>query len=97
MTSKKRLHDSAYKARVALEAIKGNKSLAEIASFYKVHTTQISRWKKRALEGLSEIFSSSHENGVREAEELQDELYKEIGRLKVELDWLKKKCDLPGR
>ena len=94
MTSKKRLHDSAYKARVALEAIKGNKSLAEIASFYKVHTTQISRWKKRALEGLSEIFSSSHENGAREAEELQDELYKEIGRLKVELDWLKKKSAL---
>jgi transposase-like protein len=91
LKNKQRLHDNAFKARVALEAIKGEKTLAEIASFYKVHTTQISRWRKKALEGLKEIFADSKDNGARESEELQEELYKEIGRLKVELDWLKKK------
>lgn len=96
MSSKKRLHESKYKARVALEAIRGERSLAEIASLYKVHTTQITRWKKKALEGLEQIFSNSHEKAAREAEEMQDELYKEIGQLKVELDWLKKKSGLNG-
>jgi transposase-like protein len=91
MKDKHRLHDNAFKARVALDAIKGDKTLSELASHYKVHTTQISRWRKKALDGLVEIFADSKDNGARESEELQDELYKEIGQLKVELDWLKKK------
>lgn len=94
MKNKQRLHDSAFKARVALEAIKGEKTMAEIASTYKVHPTQISRWRKIALEGMKESFADPTDKGARESEEIQDELYKEIGQLKVELDWLKKKSDL---
>jgi transposase len=94
LKDKKRLHDSAFKARVALEAIKGVKTMAEIASTYKVHPTQINRWRKIALEGMKESFTDPKDKGAREAEEIQDELYKEIGQLKVELDWLKKKSDL---
>jgi transposase-like protein len=91
MKGKQRLHDNAFKARVALEAIKGTKTLAEIASYYKVHPTQIARWKKKVLEDLPEIFEDSRGHNERESEQIQDELYKEIGQLKVELDWLKKK------
>lgn len=94
MNNKRNKHDSAFKARVALEAIKGEKTLAEISSIYGVHSTQITRWKKQALEGLERIFSGHHEKAANDSESLQGELYKQIGQLKVELDWLKKKSGL---
>jgi putative transposase len=79
------------KAKVALEAIKGQKTVNEIASEYGVHPTQIAQWKKQALEELPEIFSQRRQKGAQQEEALKDALYQQIGQLKVKLDWLKKK------
>jgi len=95
MNGKRTKHDPRLKAKVALEAIRGEKTMAEISSMYKVHSTQIARWKKQALEGLQVTFSGNHEKQAQEAEQIQDELYKQIGQLKVELEWLKKKSGYP--
>ena len=91
MGLKRKGYDAAFKARVALEAIRGERTIAEIASETGVHPNQISKWKKQALEELPEIFSSRKKNHREQSEELESELYKQIGQLKVELDWLKKK------
>ena len=85
-------YDAAYKARVALEAIKGERTISEIASETSVHPNQISKWKKQALEELPDIFSHGRKKREQSSEELESELYKQIGQLKVELDWLKKKA-----
>lgn len=86
-------HSAQVKAKVALEAIKGHKTVNEIASEYGVHPSQIAQWKKQALEELPEIFSQRRQKGVQEEEALKDALYQQIGQLKVELDWLKKKVE----
>ncbi len=86
-------HSAELKAKVALEAIKGQKTVNEIASEYGVHPTQIAQWKKQALDELPEIFSSRRQKGVQEEEALKAALYQQIGQLKVELDWLKKKVE----
>ena len=91
MGLKRNSYTAAFKARVALEAIKGERTIAEIASETGVHPNQISNWKKQALEELPEIFSSGKKKRKEQPEELESELYKQIGQLKVELDWLKKK------
>ena len=85
---------AAFKARVALEAIKGNRTIAEIASETGVHPNQIHKWRKQALDELSSIFSCGRQKREKDTEELESELYKQIGQLKVELDWLKKKSKL---
>lgn len=89
-------YDSRLKAQVALEAIKNQRTISEIASDYGVHPNQISKWKKKLLDEVPEIFSSKREKRQQDNEALQDELYKQIGQLKVELDWLKKKVGLLG-
>jgi len=94
MNGNKKRYGSKFKARVALEAIKEGKTAAELASQYGAHATQITRWKKHVVENLPEIFSIKHEKDREDAERLQAELYRQIGRLKVELDWLKKKSGL---
>lgn len=78
-----------FKARVALEAIKEEKTTAEISSEYKVHATQISSWKRRGLSGIKESFINS-DRGRGQEEELREQLYAQIGQLKVENDFLKK-------
>lgn len=85
--------DGTLKAKVALEAIKGEKTVTQIASDYKVHVNQIRQWKKRVLAELPGLFSRKREKSQAEAEELTAELYRQIGQLKVELDWVKKKSD----
>jgi len=94
MGSMRRRYDSAFKAKVALEANKGERTIAEIASECGVHPNQIVKWKKQLLEEAPEIFSRGRKHNKRKTEDLESELYKQIGKLKVELDWLKKKSQL---
>ena len=77
-------------AKVALEAINGEKTRAEISSQYEVHRTQITNWRKRALEGFVEILQGKQERFLGENEKIIDELYRQIGQVKVENEWLKK-------
>jgi len=89
----RRGYSAAFKARVALEAVKGEKTIAQLSSEYRVHGNQIRHWRKRLLERLPEIFSNKRRISEKDAEELTAELYRQIGQLRVELDWLKKICD----
>ena len=84
-----------FKARVVLAAIKGEKTISEISSQFQIHSTQITRWRKQALEGLMDMFSKNGQAFLRPASSpLVEELYKEIGKLKVEKEWLKKKSEI---
>ncbi len=91
MSSQRRKHSAEFKAKVALEAIIGRETLNEIAKRYEIHPNQISRWKQEALEGMTDIFSGKKEKQAKEDEATKEELYQQIGQLKVEVDWLKKK------
>jgi transposase len=84
-------YSSAFKAKVALEAVKKEKTISQLSSEYGIHANQINQWRKRLLEELPEIFSKKRQKIEKDTEDLQDELYRQIGQLKVELDWLKKK------
>lgn len=87
-------HSAEFKAKVALEALKGDKTINEIAGEHQVHPNQVSNWKKEAQAGLVECFSAKRGRKNRQLEADQEALYSQIGRLKVELDWLKKKSGL---
>ena len=89
-------HTSEFKARVALEAVKGDRSLSELASRYEVHPNQIGQWRKALLASIPEVFSEKRHRKDQDGEAEKAKLYEEIGRLKMELDWLKKKADLFG-
>lgn len=91
MPKKRKIHSPEFKARVALEALKGMKTTSELASQFHVHSTQITSWKKQAREGLPESFRRGQSSKPKTEQELTSPLYEEIGRLKMELDWLKKK------
>jgi len=91
MKDKRRNHSARFKAKVALAAAKNDKTIAELASQYEVHPTQIAKWKKQLLESLPEIFNRSRQKDQQRKDELTEHLYQQIGQLKVELDWLKKK------
>ena len=84
-------YNSAFKAKVALEAIGEQKTLAELASEYDVHPTQITNWKKELLERAGEVFDKNASREAKTAQVREAELYRQIGQLKVEVDWLKKK------
>ena len=86
----KKRYPAAFKSKVALEALKGHKTLSEIASEYEVHPNQVSQWKRQLREGMEHIFANPRRSNRSEEKE-KDRLYQEIGRLKVELDWFKKK------
>ena len=90
----RRSHDAAFKARVALEAVKGEKTMAQLSSEYGVHVNQIRQWRKRLLDELPDVFSDRRRKQDREAEEMTSELYRQIGQLKVELEWVKKKSQM---
>lgn len=91
--SKKR-HSPEFKAKVALEALRGVKPLHLIASEAGIHPVQIAQWKKRAQEIVAEGFRDRRKKDSSDDEKLKDELYKQIGQMKVELDWFKKKSGL---
>ena len=84
-------HDAAFKAKVALEALKGDRTMAELSSEYGVHPNQIRQWRQKLVDELPGVFSDRRQKNEKEAEEVTAELYRQIGQLKVELDWLKKK------
>ncbi len=96
MNMKRKRYDAAFKARIALEALRGEHTIAQLAGRYGVHPNQISKWKKQALEGLPQLFSGKRKQVKKDSEELFNELYQQIGKQKVELDWLKKKSELFG-
>jgi transposase-like protein len=92
MGTVRRRHSSEFKAKVALEALKGQKTLNELASEYGVHPVQIAQWKKQALEGMPTLFEGVDARRAQVADEaLLARLYQQIGQLQVELDWLRKK------
>lgn len=92
MSKKRTIHAPEFKAKVSLEAIRGLKTTSELASRYQVHPVQISTWKKQAIESLPESFKRGKAAKQPLTEQaLTAPLYEEIGRLKMELDWLKKK------
>lgn len=80
-----------FKAKVAIEALKANKTTNELASEFGVHTTQINLWKKQLLEESKQLFSGKHDKDMDAVIQERDRLYTQIGQLVVELDWLKKK------
>ena len=80
-----------FKAKVALEALKGLKTSAEISSEFSVHPTQIAQWKNELKKGLPEIFAGKKSQEEKDKDQLIEELYKQIGKTQVENDWLKKK------
>jgi len=91
MGKNRRKHSETFKARVALEAVKGVKTLSQLSSTYGVHPTVIGHWKRQLIEGAAGIFSRGSDPRGKSQEELVAPLYEEIGRLKMEIDWLKKK------
>jgi putative transposase len=91
MVNMRKRYDAATKAKIALEAVKGEKTLAELSSTFGVHPNQICRWKRQLLDSLPDIFTDRRKKKDKDFEELISELYRQIGQLKVELDWLKKK------
>jgi len=94
MTKKRRRFSAAEKAKIALEAIKGTQTISEIAQRFEVHPTQVNTWRKELVQRLPELFSSKQDSVVvQDQSQLIGELYKQIGQLMVERDWLKKKAD----
>ena len=91
MPKKRRRHSDEFKARVALEAVKGVKTLSELSAAYGVHPTVIAQWKRHLVDGSAEVFSRKNRSKGKSEDELTSPLYEEIGRLKMEVNWLKKK------
>ena len=96
MSEKRTRYSATEKAKIALEAIKGEMTLAQITSKYKVHATQVAAWKKQALASLPDAFADKRRQEQTSHEAQLSELYEQIGRLKIENDFLKKKSELFG-
>ena len=96
MSTKRIRHTARFKFQIALEAIKSDKTLNQIASEHQLHPSQISQWKKQLLEQGSDIFTTSANKHQREQNDRESNLYEQIGRLNMELDWLKKKAASSG-
>ena len=92
MAGKRKSHSPAFKAQVALAALKGDRTVNELAGHFGVHPTLIHGWKKQLLTGAEDVFASGAKPDNGDAEARQAELFEQIGRLKMELEWLKKKA-----
>jgi putative transposase len=90
MSGKRRRHSAAFKAKVALEAARQTKTVAELAKTFQVHPVQISQWKKQLLEGAESLFRDGRRREHEDGQALQAELFERIGRLNMEVEWLKK-------
>ena len=91
MAGKRKQHTAAFKAQVALAALKGDRTVNELASRYGVHPTLIHAWKKQRLAGAEQVFQNGSKAAAADGEAQKAELFEQIGRLKMELEWLKKK------
>jgi transposase-like protein len=91
MRGKRKSHPATFKAQVALAAVKNDRTANEVASQFGVHPTLVHAWKKQLLQGAEQVFGPGVKVGDGEVEARQAELYEQIGRLKMELEWLKKK------
>jgi transposase-like protein len=96
MSAKRKRHHAAFKAKVAVEAIRGLKSTAELAAEHQVHPSLITQWKRHALDNLSTLFEGPRPRAEVDAEAAAAPLYEKIGRLEVELEWVKKKAQRLG-
>ena len=94
MSRKRRILGAAFKAKVALAAVKGDKTTAQLASEFGVHTSQITAWKKQLVSGASELFADGRRKRTDDQTASEPELYEQIGRLKMEVEWLKKKSQM---
>jgi len=94
MSRKRRKLGAALKAKVALAAVRGDRTTAQLATEFGVHTSQVTAWKKRLLESVSELFADGRRKSSADSETQEQELYEQIGRLKMEVEWLKKKSAL---
>jgi transposase len=92
MAGKRKVHTAAFKAQVALAAHKGERTVNDLAGHYGIHPTLIHSWKKQLLAGAEGIFGGPAQAASADAEARQAELFEQIGRLKMELEWLKKKA-----
>lgn len=92
----RRVHTPGFKAKVALEALKEQKTIAQLTSEFAVHPTQIGKWKSLAVSNLERIFSGKEKFDQRSRDELLEKLYQQIGKQKVEIDFLKKKMGIFG-
>ena len=91
MNRRRRRFSGAFKAKVALAAVRGDKTTAELAAKFGVHGNQVSAWKKQLLGGVSELFADGRSR-ERKGDVEEEALYEQIGRLKMEVEWLKKKA-----
>ena len=91
MGAKRRRIEAGVKAKVALAAVRGERTTSQLVSAFGVHATQVGQWKKRLVEGATELFSDDRRREVQDQAALVAELYEQIGRLQMELGWLKKK------
>ena len=88
----RRRFEAAFKARVALAALRGDKTLSELASEHQVHAILISQWKRRLLANVARVFEEPEDDARQDHQAVVEELHRQVGKLHVELDWLKKKA-----
>jgi transposase-like protein len=91
MPRQRKSHSAEFKARVAMAALKGDKTINQLASEHSVHPTLIHTWKKQLLAGVEDLFSSGRPQDSTDHAAIEAQLFEQIGRLKMELDWVKKK------
>jgi putative transposase len=91
MQKTRKRYSADFKAKVALEAVKGQKTLSELSSQFQIHPNQITQWKKQLFDEAPILFSNKSDKLQKQQNQLEDRLYKQIGQLTVENDWLKKK------
>ena len=92
MGHKRKNHSKEFKAKVALEAVKGIHTLSELAARHKVHPTQIGLWKRQLTQNAPQLFERGYSSGILDEEKVTAPLFEEIGRLKMEVEFLQKKC-----